>query len=232
MIARKLVGRSRIVHALDVEDREEALRIAEEVEPYVDAIKISYLIVIRCGGDVISDIRDSIGLPVIADFKVADIPGISRRIVEAAIDKGVDGLTLHGFVGRDSMTECIKTAHERGGFVFTVIEMSHKGALEFMQPVGEEVAKMACELGSDGIVTPATRPEATRRYREIVGKGVWIMSPGVGVQGGRPGDAILAGADFEVVGRRIYESPDPGEAAKLIGEEIKARLKEHQAPRG
>jgi len=55
---------------------------------------------------------------------------------------------------------------------------------------------------------------------------MWIMSPGVGAQGGEPGDAILAGANFEVVGRRIYESPNPGEAARLISDRIRMRLKE------
>ncbi|MEM4743157.1 MAG: orotidine 5'-phosphate decarboxylase, partial [Pyrobaculum sp.] len=35
-----------------------------------------------------------------------------------------------------------------------------------------------------------------------------IISPGIGAQGGAPGDALKAGADFEIVGRYLLESPD------------------------
>jgi orotidine-5'-phosphate decarboxylase len=55
-----------------------------------------------------------------------------------------------------------------------------------------------------------------------------IISPGVKAQGARPGDAIRAGADFEIVGRGIYASAEPRRSAAEIAEEIKAAMKEHE----
>jgi orotidine-5'-phosphate decarboxylase len=224
---RKIEAKTGIVFALDVDNIESALEIAAKVEPYVDAIKISWPLVMANGAGVISLVRDRVRLPLISDFKVGDIPETSGRIIRLAVEYGSDGVTLHGFVGNDTLKECIRIAHEGGSRTFVVTEMSHPGAELFMQPVGEKIARLARDLGSDGIVAPATRPERTREYRRIVGDEVMIMSPGVGAQGASPGDAIRAGANFEVIGRRIYEAKDPGGVAKNFSETI-ARVMDEQ----
>lgn len=223
---RELVRRTGVIHALDTEDIQDAKRIAIQVEPYVDAIKLSWPLIMVYGAKAITQVRNSISVPIIACFKVADIPEVSSRIVTRAIEFGADGITMHGMVGRDTMKECITVAHSKNARTWMVTEMSHPGAAEFMQPVGEKIAIMAKELGSDGIVAPATRPERTRRYREIVGRDIQIMSPGIGAQGGKVGDAIKAGADYEVIGRRIWQAKDPKAEAKKFAEAIAQIRKE------
>lgn len=221
---RLLKNRTGIIHALDVEDLENAIKIAKNVEPFVDAIKLSWPLIMMNGAKAINQVRKEIRLPIIADFKVSDIPEVSSKIVHYAIEHGSDGITFQGFVGKDTMQECIRVAHKSSACTFVVTEMSHPGAERFMQPVGDKIAKMAKDLGSDGIVAPATRPERTSEYRKIVGEHVMIMSPGVGAQGAKVGDAIKAGADFEVIGRRIYQAQDPGDSARRFSETI-AQLK-------
>jgi orotidine-5'-phosphate decarboxylase len=223
---RPLARKTGIIHALDVEDLSVAIRIAKLVEPYVDAIKLPWLLVMGNGASALDRVKREIRVPVIADFKVADIPEISSNIVQKAVQSGADGITLHGFVGRDTVEKCINAAHENSAYTFVVTEMSHPGAERFMQPVGVEIARLARELGSDGIVAPATRPERTREYRKIVGDGVTIMSPGVGAQGAKIGDAVRAGADYEIIGRRIYQAQDPAGAAKEAAE-IMSQLPHH-----
>jgi orotidine-5'-phosphate decarboxylase len=102
--------------------------------------------------------------------------------------------------------------------------MSHPGAIEFYQKLGEKIAKMAKELGATGIVAPATRPNRVKRYRDIIGENMLIISPGVGPQGGQIGDAIKEGANFEVIGRLIYTSNDPARTAREISQQLKKRL--------
>ncbi|MFW6194668.1 MAG: orotidine-5'-phosphate decarboxylase [Halobacteriota archaeon] len=225
-----------IVHALDVEDKEKAFRIADDVKDYVQIIKISYPLVIRNGADVIKEIKQITGLPVLACFKIADIPEISRRILNETIDKGADAVTLHGFVGRKTLEECINLANERGVGTFVVTEMSHKDADYFLQDnltiVSERIAEVAAEIGATGIIAPATRPHRVRKFREIIGTGMKIVSPGVGAQGGSLGDAILAGADFEIVGRSIYTADNPREKAKEIYFNLQERLKREKAVLG
>jgi len=219
-----LVEKNRIIHALDVEDKEKALRIASAVKDYVDAIKISYPLALKHGLKVIKEIKEVSGLPILACFKVADIPLISARIINVTIEEGANGITVHGITGRDTVKECINIADKRGVDVFVLTEMSHPGAIEFYQPLGDKIAKMARELGATGIVAPATRPNRVKRYREIVGNDMVIISPGIGPQGGQIGDAIKEGANFEVIGRLIYKSKDPASSARKISQQLKKRL--------
>ena len=94
-----------------------------------------------------------------------------------------------------------------------VAEMSHPGAEEFYHGgTAERIAALAVCLDADGIIAPATRPDRIVVLRQIVGKKK-IYSPGVGAQGGDAGR--LAGlVDGIIVGRQIYEAPDPAAAAE------------------
>jgi len=50
--------------------------------------------------------------------------------------------------------ECIKTAKDFQGDIFVVTEMSHPGAVEFMQPKSIELACLAVECKASGVVAP------------------------------------------------------------------------------
>ena len=217
--------KNRVIHALDVEDKVKALRIVKAVKDFVDAVKVSYPLILRESLKIVSKIKNySDNLPLILDFKVADIPLICEKIVDVCVKAGANGIIVHGFMGRDSLKACIDAAKKGDVDVYVVVEMSHPGAIEFFQPIGEKIAEIAKNLGAAGIVAPATRPERVRRYRFIVGEEMIIISPGVGVQGGKPGDAILHGANFEIVGRLIYESSNPRKTAQEISQQIRERL--------
>ncbi len=210
-----------LILALDVTSRKSALSVAESVADYIDAVKVGYPLVLSCGLDIIGELSE-LGKPVIADFKVADIPYTSRLICEQARRAGASFAIVHGFVGSDTVKACAEVLD-----IFVVAEMSHSGAKEFMQPVAERIAELARENKACGIVAPATRPERIARLRSIVGELI-IISPGVKAQGARPGDAIRAGADFEIVGRGIYASAEPRRSAAEIAAELKAAMEEQK----
>ena len=209
---------SKIILALDVTDREDAMRITKDVCEYVAAIKIGYPLVLAAGLDIVDDI--SYYAPVIADFKVADIPNTNRLICEQAFEAGAEAVIVHGFVGKDSVEACVDVADENGGMIFVVCDMSHPGGMEYIESHAEEMAKMATEVGAFGIVAPATRPERIKKLRDIIGNGLTIISPGVGAQGGSAMDAIKAGADYVIVGRSIYNAESPKETIKKIMDEV------------
>jgi len=212
---------TQLILALDVTDRKNAVRISKETADHVDAIKIGYPLVLGAGLGIINDICKF--APVIADFKVADIPNTDRLICSQAFEAGASAVIVHGFTGRDSVSECVKTAKDFHGDIFVVTEMSHPGAVEFMQPKALELASIAVECKASGVVAPATRPQRLKQIRDVVGK-LTIISPGVGAQGGSAADAIRAGADHVIVGRSIYGSKTPGiEAEKIVKEIEKCR---------
>jgi orotidine-5'-phosphate decarboxylase len=212
-----------IILALDVTDREEALRIAEAVREFVDAIKVGYPLILATGLGIIKELAEF--SPIIADLKVADIPYTNRLICEQVFKAGADAVIAQGFTGRDSLDACLEVASEYGKDVFVVSEMSHPGGAEFMQPVAEAIAKMAAEAGAFGLVAPATRLESVKKVRNIIGDELAILSPGVGAQGGKASEVIAAGADWVIVGRSIYNAESPKEVAREITEEIEAELR-------
>lgn len=213
-----------MILALDVTDRENALKIADAVRECVDAIKVGYPLVLATGLGIIKELAEF--APVIADFKVADIPNTNRLICEQVFKAGADAIIVQGFTGRDSLDACIEVASGYGKDVFVVSEMSHPGGTEFLQSAAEAIAKMALEAGAFGLVAPATRPERVKEIRKIIGDKLTIISPGVGAQGGKASDVITAGADWVIVGRSIYKADSPEEAAREIAEEIQAELRE------
>ncbi|WP_321430751.1 orotidine-5'-phosphate decarboxylase [uncultured Methanolobus sp.] len=208
-----------LILALDVTDREEAVKISEKVAGYVDAIKIGYPLVLSTGMDMISKLSEF--APIIADFKVADIPNTNRLICEQVFKAGADAVIVQGFTGNDSLEAAVKLAKEQNRDIYVVTEMSHPGALDFMQQVGEGIAKMAADAKASGVVAPATRPERVAEIRKIIGNELSIISPGVGAQGGSASDVIKAGADWVIVGRAIYQAKDPAMAAKKLVDEMK-----------
>jgi len=210
--------KNRIILALDVTSRADALRVVEAVKDYVDAIKINWPLILAAGPDIIremSKVKD-----VICDMKIADIPNTNKLIVEQAMSRGASAVIAHGFTGDDSVKACVDAAK---GQVFVVTEMSHPGGKQFTAPIADKLAALAKGAGARGIVAPATRPERIADLRKIIGN-MEIISPGVGAQGGKASDALKAGADYIIVGRAIYEAADPREAAKKLADEVRASI--------
>jgi orotidine-5'-phosphate decarboxylase len=201
-----------LILALDTTAKKEALAIAHACAPHIDAIKLGYPLVLSCGLEIAGEL-DTLDLPLIADFKIADIPNTNRLIAEQVFDAGFASLICHGFTGKDSILACVDVAEDYGGACFVVAEMSHPGGTAFFHGgAAEKIAGLAMECGADGIIAPATRPERVKVLRKIVGNRK-ILSPGVGAQGGDP--AALAGlVDGIIIGRAIYEAEDPAVAAE------------------
>jgi orotidine-5'-phosphate decarboxylase len=213
-----LTPKSRLIIALDVTDREQALQIAKELGSIVDAIKVNYPLVLACGLGIIGDIKKYAN--VIADFKVADIPNTNSLICSETFKAGADAVICQGFVGHDSVKACVDVAKEFGREVYVVTEMSHPGALDFLQPRAFDLVDLAFRAGASGIIAPATRPERLVDIRCRAGN-MKILSPGVGAQGGDARKAIEAGADFVIVGRSIYNAEDPCRAALNFIEQLR-----------
>ncbi|MBP2029208.1 orotidine-5'-phosphate decarboxylase [Methanohalophilus levihalophilus] len=211
-----------LIVALDVLEQDSAIQISSEVAEYVDAIKVGYPLVLSEGIEIISKLADY--APVIADFKVADIPNTDMLICGEVFKQNASGVIVHGFTGEDSLRTCVEVANANHGDIYVVSEMSHPGGERFFQTVAEEIAEMAKLLGATGVVAPATRPERLNVIRNAIGDSLSIISPGVGAQGGSASDAIAAGADWVIVGRSIYNSDNPKESAEKIASEIKPYL--------
>ncbi|MDP8011845.1 MAG: orotidine-5'-phosphate decarboxylase [Thermoplasmata archaeon] len=207
--------KSGIILALDVKDHDKALEIVKKLKNLIDAVKIGYPTVLENSMNIVDEISKT--MPVICDFKVADIPNTNSLIAESVKKHGAEGLISHAFTGSDSLDAVIKSFYP--GKVFAVVEMTHPGAVEFMQEVSLKLAKMAIEKGVSGFIVPGTRPERIKIYRSM-SKEILLLAPGIGVQGGEAKRAIENGADYIIIGRSIYEAKDPVQKTKEIIESI------------
>jgi orotidine-5'-phosphate decarboxylase len=207
--------KNQIILALDVEEKEKAYSILEDTTGDLDTIKIGYPITLALGPKIIMDIKDNFDVKIIADFKVADIDATNEKIVRNTLNYGADSIIVHGFTGEDSVTACKEAAENLGKEIFLLTEMSHPGADRFLKPVSLDIAKMGVELGITNYVAPATKLDRLKKIREIVGKNAFIISPGVGFQGGEAKDTLNY-ANAAIIGRSIYNSESPQEALKEI----------------
>ncbi|WP_461863831.1 orotidine-5'-phosphate decarboxylase [Thermococcus sp.] len=208
---------SRLILALDVYERSRALKIARDTRDFLWGIKINWPLILGSGIGIIRELKEKTGLPIIADLKLADIPNTHRLIAKKVFEEGANYIITHGFVGRDS----VKAVMELGETIL-VVEMSHPGAEEFIQPAADRLIDLANDLMPFGVIAPATRPERVRYIREKLSREIRILTPGVGAQGGRAKEALKAGADYIIVGRSIYSAENPREAARNLWGETNA----------
>jgi orotidine-5'-phosphate decarboxylase len=203
-----------LILALDVLGENKALEIADKTERWVSLIKVNYPLVLSSGIEIIGKLAKF--KPVIADFKIADIPYTSSLISKIAFENEAFAIICHGFAGSDTLKAVKGVAREYGGEVYVVTELSSPGGEEFLRKASNSIAELARKIGCDGIIAPGTRPDRVKELKEIA-KGLKVICPGIGVQGGDI-ESLREVADYVIVGRSIYQAEDPEKEARKIYE--------------
>lgn len=212
--------KNNIILALDVMNENNAIEICDSIKKYIDTIKIGYPLALAEGLEIINKLKNKFGFKVICDFKVADIDATNSKICDETFKAGADAIICHGFVGEDSVQACLNIANKHGKELFLLTEMSHPGAKMFLQKNADAIAQMGVDMGITNYVAPATRLDRLSDIRNIVGNESYIISPGVGKQGGN-GKTALEYSNAIIVGRSIYESENPKTACKNLIESLK-----------
>lgn len=139
-------------------------------------------------------------IPVILDAKRGDVGRTAERYAHAAfVTLGAAAVTVNPYLGRDSI-EPFTAYHDRG--VFVVCRTSNSSAAEFLdlttpvRPLYLEVARHACQWnthGNVGLVAGATWPREVAEIRAVC-RGMPLLLPGIGAQGGDLTAAVRAAA--------------------------------------
>lgn len=216
-----------LLAAVDPEPRTpltRALRVVEAGCRWGVGAKIGWPFILEYGLPGVAEAREACGGLLVADLKLADVGHVMRLTVERLAGL-VDAVIAHAFPGgRGALEELKETLDGAGAKLVLVVAMSHPGAGEVMEPCLDRLLAVARRLEPWGLVAPATRPQLVARIRSEFPEAV-IMSPGVGPQGARPGDAICAGADVEIVGRTVYKAPDPGARLRELWMAVEERCR-------
>ncbi len=190
------------------------------------------------------------GLAILGDVKRGDIGSTAEAYAEIHY-RWADWLTLHPWLGRDSVEPFLRRCGGEGKGAFVLVATSNPSWEEFQgvpdgdgRPMYLRVAAAVADwneecagpdgYGPVGAVVGATHPEVHRAVRAALPRS-WLLMPGVGAQGARIGDL---GAAFDAEGLGVllpvsrglaacFEPGDPDwrERVRARAEELRAELR-------
>lgn len=226
-----LDARERLIVALDVPSTAEAEALVARLGESVWFYKIGYQLAFA-GGLSLASVLIAAGKQVFLDLKLHDIGNTVARGVESVAQLGATFLTVHAYP--QTMKAAVEGRHGSklrllAVTVLTSYDDADLAAAGYELNVKELAAaraEQARDIGLDGLVCSA---EEAAELRNVVGRGMVLVTPGIRPAGSAGGDqkrimtparAIEAGADYLVVGRPVLEAGDPKAAADAIVAEI------------
>lgn len=236
------VTKPTLIVALDVPELASATALVTELAPLGVWFKVGYEALFRYGDALRAELERQ-KANVFFDAKLHDIPRTVEAAVRALVRPGVRILTVHALGGNDMMQAAVFAARERARElaidepqVFAVTVLTSIAAEELRElglqgGPGENVMRLAA-LARDarcaGVVCGANEVPDLKAY---FGHDFKALCPGIRPTGAAHGDqkrvatphsAVVAGADYLVVGRPIVEAADPAAAVRAILSEMEA----------
>jgi len=231
-----MAARDRLIVALDVPTVELARTLVGKLGNAVGFYKIGLELAMRGGLDLARELALN-HKRVFLDMKLLDIENTVERATRNAAAIGATFLTVHAL---DTKTLRAAMAGKAGTDlkVLGVTVLTNLVAADVreqgidLQPADlvARRARLAQQAGCEGVVTSG---QEAASVRAVVGPHMAIVTPGIRLSGEAAGDqarattpeqAIVAGADYLVVGRPISAASDPARAVELFVQSIEAGL--------
>ncbi len=232
--------KDKIIFALDVEHFREAQYWVTRLKDRIGMFKVGKQLFTHAGPKVVDMIRQK-GQKVFLDLKFHDIPNTVAKAGEEATKLNVTMFNLHALGGFEMMRKTVEASKARAKslgipkpliLAVTILTSMDEGTLKevgVQGPLAEEVgrlASLAWKAGLDGVVAS---PQEIGIIRERCGESFQIVTPGIRHPSDQrddqkrtlsPKEAVIAGANYLVIGRPIKEAKDPLEAVDKIIEDI------------
>jgi orotidine-5'-phosphate decarboxylase len=220
----------RLIVALDLPDALSGLKMADRLGETVSFYKIGLGMLTGGGLALARELKDERGKRVFLDMKLFDIGATVEAAVRGLARFDLDFLTVHGD------PQVVRAAVEGAGasplriLAVTVLTSLDRADLDeaMIRPghlgeIAAERAARALRAGAHGVIASPREAAAIRALPEAAGR--LIVTPGVRPEGAALGDqkrvetpaaALRAGADHIVVGRPVWQAPEPAAAARAI----------------
>ncbi|MDP5218385.1 orotidine-5'-phosphate decarboxylase [Ruegeria sp. 2205SS24-7] len=224
----------RLIVALDVPDALAGLKLAEQIGDAVSFYKIGLGMLTGGGLALANELKQEHGKRIFLDMKLFDIGATVENAVRGLAQFDLDFLTVHGdpyvvraakegAAGKDLkiLAVTILTSLDRNDLDAALLKPG-----EVSNMVVERAAN-AFEAGADGVIASPQEAALIRALPEAEGR--LIVTPGVRPAGADLGDqkrvatpanAVAGGADHIVVGRPVWQSANPQQAALDILSEL------------
>lgn len=224
----------RLIVALDVPNAIEGLKTAEHIGNAVSFYKIGLGMLTGGGLALANELKQEHGKRIFLDMKFFDIGATVENAVRGIASFDLDFLTVHGD------PQVVRAAKEGAAgtglkiLAVTILTSNDRADLDDNLIVPGDIADIvamraarALEAGADGVIASPHEAAMIRALPQAAGR--LIVTPGVRPKGAAAGDqkriatpakAIADGADHIVVGRPIWQAPDPRAAAQAILAEL------------
>lgn len=217
---------SPIIVALDFPTAQEALTIADLLDPTLARVKVGKQLFTREGPPLIRALGER-GFEIFLDLKFHDIPNTVAGAVRAAAELGVWMVNVHASGGSrmmraavDALRDCENPPLLTAVTVLTSMDQADLDELNWPGSPETRVlalAGLAQQCGVDGVVCSAMEAE---QLREACGNAFLRVTPGIRLPGDSSDDqrrvltpeaAMDAGATHLVMGRSITGANAPGD---------------------
>jgi len=224
-----VTAREKIIVALDVPSKREALELVEQLRDQISFFKIGLQLYTAEGPEIVRAVIAA-GAKVFLDLKLHDIPNTVAKAVESAGELGVQMLTIHLSGGLETIRAAIEARKDSMSILGVTVLTSTNN--ETLREIGVSdnidnqvlrLARLGVANGIDGIVAS---PHEIKIVRTEFGNQIKIVVPGIRPAWSQkddqkrvmtPREALDAGADYLVIGRPIIAQPKPLEAlAKIL----------------
>ncbi len=235
--------RERLIVALDVDTRNDALGLVQTLGDDVVFYKVGLQLFMQNGFPIVEAVA-KLGKKVFLDLKINDTPRTVEMAVRMSVNADVELFTLQGN-GATSAAAKKARGDDRSSPKFLqvtylsswdksdLVEYLHVDPRRHMEIDLDDFVMRRTERirasGCEGVIASGTSVAKLRmKYPELL-----IVTPGIRPTGASqddhkrsltPAEAIRAGADYLVVGRPIRDAADPKGTAARIQDEIARAL--------
>ncbi|MCK0745686.1 orotidine-5'-phosphate decarboxylase [Chromohalobacter nigrandesensis] len=224
-----------LIIALDYPDLDQALAMADRLDPARCRVKVGKELFTRSGPRVL-EVLHARGFEVFLDLKFHDIPNTVAGAVEVAADHGVWMVNVHAGGGRRMMEAARERLENRRLSTHLIaVTVLTSMAREDLAEIGvddeplsqvERLAALAQRSGMDGVVCSA---QEARALRALCGESFLKITPGIRPSTSNgddqrrtltPAQALGAGSTHLVIGRPVTQALDPMAALGAIEHEL------------
>lgn len=246
---KKILAKERLILALDL-DFKRAKTILNEIGDDISIVKINFLSYIELwqnpkSKDFLEELMRQ-GKDFFLDFKFDDIANtVESYVNEITKLDHIKFFTIHG---NSSLMKAAKAGKNGKSdlkiLIVTVLTSLDENDLQDiyssdkkpnMKDVVRNRVQKALDLGIDGVIASGHEVKMIREMAEASDQELIIVTPGVRLElennndhkrATTPRDAILAGSDYLVVGRPIYNSENPSDTLQMFLREMQQAFDE------
>ncbi|MDQ1340002.1 MAG: orotidine-5-phosphate decarboxylase [Campylobacterota bacterium] len=217
--------------ALDLPLKKDNLNLVKELKELDIWLKVGLRSYIRDGNEFLYELKEiNPDFKIFLDLKLYDIPNTMADSAQSIAELPIDMFNIHASSGKEAMKAVMQRLQgKKRPLVLAVTALTSFDEESFASVYGESIEKKAnqfakdsFECGLDGVVCSV---HESKQIKEITSNSFITLTPGIRLEDSSTDDQKRVAtpavakenlSDFIVVGRPIYNSPNPKKVTEKI----------------